>query len=313
MSQPTNILPSAPNFESLVDELPLPVIILSADGRTIIWVNTEAETGLGRSRASLLGRYITALAFNSDMLAKQLDKCVRDSRAVTIDRLEIRAPSAGLNQVKRHYQVNVLPHEQGIALILRNPIARGVTHEDGDSGAVSALGRMLAHELKNPLAGIKGAAQLLVSPSSSQEDLELIDLIATETDRIRRLADRMESFGDFDDLSIETVNIHSILRQARLLAQSSGDSPIRFIEKYDPSLPSVAGNNDALMQVAINLIVNASEAINLHGRGSEIILETAYRTGLRRKGPDGSLPLPIEIRIIDNGPGIPERLQEQVF
>jgi len=138
---------------------------------------------------------------------------------------------------------------------------------------VTGMGRMIAHELKNPLAGIKGAAQLLRDDVDSEEGLALIDLIGSEIDRIRRLADRMEKLGDVDPSVAEQVNIHEILRQARRVIQSANPKII-FDERYDPSLPHVSGDPDTLMQALLNLIKNAAESA---GETGEIRLETTLR------------------------------------
>lgn len=297
------------NFAGIMDELPVPVLIVTPDGQTIKWVNTKSELLFGRSRNAFIGKNLALHTPDDDNLSGRLKSCFESHTSVRIDGIEFRV-SGGARQV---LQVEAFPHEGNVVMTLRRESEREADSSLGDGGAVSALGRMLAHELKNPLAGIKGAAQLLRSDASSDEDKELIELISAETDRIRRLADRMESFGQFDDLDIQPVNIHSVLRQARLLTESSGKSRVAFKEHYDPSLPPIAGDKDALMQVAINLIVNAAEALENSNIDGEITLETAFRSGLRRRDHDGQMPLPIEIKIRDNGPGIPERLRHQVF
>jgi len=169
------------------------------------------------------------------------------------------------------------------------------------------MGRMIAHELKNPLAGIKGAAQLLRDDVDSEEGLALIDLIGSEIDRIRRLADRMEKLGDDDPTGTEQVNIHEILRQARRIIQSANPNII-FDERYDPSLPHANGDPDTLMQALLNLIKNAAESA---GEQGQIRLETSFRAGVRG-GNSGRL-LPVQIQIIDNGPGIPKDMLAQIF
>ena len=172
---------------------------------------------------------------------------------------------------------------------------------------VSGMGRMIAHELKNPLAGIKGAAQLLRDDVDSEEGLALIELIGSEIDRIRRLADRMEKLGDDDPTGSEQVNIHEILRQARRIIQSANPN-IVFDERYDPSLPHAFGDPDTLMQALLNLIKNAAESAGEHGK---IRLETSFRAGVRG-GKSGRL-LPVQIQIIDDGPGIPKDMLTQIF
>ena len=181
--------------------------------------------------------------------------------------------------------------------------------------AREAVGRMLAHEIKNPLAGINGAAQLLRDDVKTDEGQKLIDLIRSEIGRIRRLADRMETLGDRNPENLSLVNIHEILRDARKLMQATVPENIVFTEDYDPSLPETLGDRDTLMQALLNLIKNASEALEASGNGGEITLQTSFRSGVVRKGFSGrpDQGLPIEIRITDNGPGIPPRIREQIF
>ncbi len=292
----------------LVDDMPFPLLVVRHPDFRVVWVNTYAENWFGRSRKSLAGRDLTFLTKDTDSLIISLEKA-RGGRPVNIHDLRV----FGSGDASAPFFISAFPHGDDVAIMMVPSEQRTPKTGQDSSNAVSALGRMLAHELKNPLAGIKGAAQLLKSEHSGNEDLELIALIGTETDRIRRLADRMESFAAFDEMEPGPVNIHSVLRQARLLAQSSPGNKIRYIEDYDPSLPNVDGDTDALMQVAINLIGNAAEAISLSSTGGTVRLETAYRTGLSRQTDGPDRPLPIEIRIVDDGPGISAAVHEQMF
>lgn len=292
----------------LVDDMPFALLVVRNPDFSVIWVNTYAENLFGRSRKALSGSSLGFMSADLDALHGSLSR-VKDSGAVTI--YDIKVSIFGSDIAR--FTASAFTHGDDIAIMLTPAQRIPQETESSGSNAVSALGRMLAHELKNPLAGIKGAAQLLKTPQSDPEDVELITLISTETDRIRRLADRMESFADFDSMTPGPVNVHSILRQARLLAQSDSDNVIEFTEDYDPSLPFVDGDTDALMQVAINLIGNASEAISLSGYGGAVRLETAYRAGIRSQSDDKGRALPIEIRIVDDGPGISDNLREQIF
>ena len=130
-------------------------------------------------------------------------------------------------------------------------IERQLTHRAA-ARSVSGMAGVLAHEIKNPLSGIRGAAQLL-EPGLSDEDRALTQLICTETDRIRDLVDRMEVFGDERPIAKEAVNIHDVLHHVRKISESGFGRKIRFVEDYDPSLPSVLGNRDKLVQVFLNL------------------------------------------------------------
>src|SRR5690606_6319536 len=154
-------------------------------------------------------------------------------------------------------------------------IERQLTHRAA-ARSVSGLAAVLAHEIKNPLSGIRGAAQLL-EPALSDEDRALARLICTETDRIRNLVDRMEVFGDERPLATEPVNIHDVLDHVKRIAESGFGRGIRIQEQYDPSLPPIPGNRDKLVQAFLNLVKNAAEALGETRDGDRIVLTTAFR------------------------------------
>ncbi|MCG8695358.1 MAG: ATP-binding protein, partial [Minwuiales bacterium] len=171
---------------------------------------------------------------------------------------------------------------------------------------------MLAHEVKNPLSGIRGAAQLL-EQNAPAEDRPLTHLIRDEADRICALVDRMEVFSDGGPVDRKPINIHLVLDRVRQLAQAGFGRHVRFIEHYDPSLPPVHGNRDQLVQVFLNLVKNAAEAAP--ESGGEIRLSTAYRHGVRLAIPGSKdrVRLALEVSVADNGPGVPEDLRPYLF
>ena len=193
-------------------------------------------------------------------------------------------------------------------------IERQLTHRAA-ARTVSGMAAVLAHEIKNPLSGIRGAAQLL-EDQASDDDRALTQLICSETDRIKKLVDRMEVFGDERPLATEAVNIHDVLDHVRRLSESGFARGMRFIEDYDPSLPAVPANRDKLVQAFLNLVKNAAEAIGegLHDQG-RIVLTTAFRPGVRLSvpGSDARISLPLMIQIEDNGMGVPEHLKPHLF
>jgi len=190
---------------------------------------------------------------------------------------------------------------------------RQLTHR-GAARSVIALAAMLAHEIKNPLSGIRGAAQLL-EQSAGDDDRPLTKLICDETDRIVKLVDRMEVFADERPIDREPVNIHVILDHVKRLAQSGFGRHIKFVEDYDPSLPPVLANRDQLIQVFLNLLKNAAEAIGETATDGEIQLTTAFRPGVRLSVPGSKtrVSLPLEFCVKDNGPGVPEDLMPHLF
>jgi two-component system nitrogen regulation sensor histidine kinase GlnL len=173
---------------------------------------------------------------------------------------------------------------------------------------------MLAHEIKNPLSGIRGAAQL-IEPTLAEDDRALAHLICAETDRIRDLVDQMEVFSDERPIARASVNIHDVLEHVKMLARSGFARGVPIRENYDPSLPPVLGDRDQLIQVFVNLVKNAAEAIAGHGGQGEITLQTAYRPGVRltMPGTGERLSLPLELSVHDTGPGIPDDIAAGLF
>ena len=190
---------------------------------------------------------------------------------------------------------------------------RQLTHR-GAARSVIALAAMLAHEIKNPLSGIRGAAQLL-EQSVGDDDRSLTRLICEEADRIVKLVDRMEVFTDERPIEREPVNIHVVLEHVKRLTHSGFARHIKFVEDYDPSLPPVLANRDQLIQVFLNLIKNAAEAIGENASDGEIQLSTAFRPGVRLSlaGSKSRVSLPLEFCVRDNGPGVPEDLLPHLF
>jgi two-component system nitrogen regulation sensor histidine kinase GlnL len=182
------------------------------------------------------------------------------------------------------------------------------------SAAKSAIGmaEMLAHEIKNPLAGISGAAQLL-SMGLGAEDRELTDLIVEETRRIVKLLEQVEQFGNLRPPDRRPVNIHDALDRARKSALVGFAANMTIVEDYDPSLPATFADSDQLMQVFLNLIKNAAEAAGRNGGGT-IRLHTFYDLSLRIRHSDGpGKALPLQVEVIDDGPGIPPGIASAIF
>jgi len=192
-------------------------------------------------------------------------------------------------------------------------IERQLTHRAA-ARSVSGMAAVLAHEIKNPLSGIRGAAQLL-EPGLRDEDRALTQLICTETDRIRDLVDRMEVFGDERPLAVEPVNIHSVLDHVKRLAETGFADGSKINVDYDPSLPPLSGNRDKLIQAFLNLVKNAAEAIEEGREPGRIVLRTAFRPGVRLAvpGTGARVSLPLMIEVEDTGPGVPDELKPHLF
>lgn len=294
----------------------LPVAVVVVDATDVVrFVNAAAETLFDSSSAVLVGTSLRAhIAADSPIFA-QVRQARADMASVSEDGITIEGPRFGTRFVNA--SVSPISEEEGtVAVALHErSIARKIDHQlvhRNAARSVTAMAAMLAHEVKNPLSGIRGAAQLL-EQSVAVEDRELTRLITEETDRICALVDRMEVFSDSRPLNRCAVNIHQVLEHVRKIAQNGFARHIRFVETYDPSLPPVFGNRDQLIQVFLNLVKNAAEACP--GQGGEIQLTTAYQHGIRLAvaGNETPMSLPLVVSVQDNGEGIPEDLRPHLF
>ncbi len=294
--------------------LPTPVLVL--DSRDMVRdLNPAAEQffdiGAGVARTM---RFAELVSQDSPVLA--LIEAARAAGAsVSEYGLTVDSPRTGARVVSLQAapiaelpgHIVVTMHELSIAA----KIDRQLTHRHA-ARSVSAMAAMLAHEVKNPLSGIRGAAQLL-EQTADPADRELTRLICDETDRICALVDRMDVFSDQRPMERHPVNIHEVLERVRKLGHTGFARHVRFIEDYDPSLPPVYGNRDMLIQVFLNLIKNAAEAVG--EEGGEITLSTAYQHGIKLavSGSESRVQLPLVVTIADNGAGIPEDLRPHLF
>jgi two-component system, NtrC family, nitrogen regulation sensor histidine kinase GlnL len=311
----TSQLPGA--AEAVLNSLPHPVIVIGQDGK-IADANVAAESFFEVS-VSLLRRNAMRdlVPFGSPLLAL-IEQVRSRGAAVNEYKVDLSSPRlAGERIVDLH--VAPLPEQPGFVVVMlqertmADKMDRQLTHR-GAARSVIALAAMLAHEIKNPLSGIRGAAQLL-EQAAGEEDRTLTRLICEETDRIVKLVDRMEVFADERPVARERVNIHAVLEHVKRLAQSGFARHIRFVEDYDPSLPSVLANRDQLIQVFLNLVKNAAESIGEGASDGEIQLSTAFRPGVRLSLPGSKtrVSLPLEFCVKDNGPGVPEDLLPHLF
>ena len=303
--------------EALLAALPHPIMVIAADD-AILFANAAAESFFTMSASALKRSKVTEVfAFGCPLL--QLVEQVQ-STGTTVNEygVEVATPRFSGSKLIDVYGGPMPENPSTMFLMLQQRsmaqmIERQLTHRAA-ARSVSGMAGVLAHEIKNPLSGIRGAAQLL-EPGLSDDDRALTQLICSETDRIRNLVDRMEVFGDERPLLKEAVNIHDVLHHVWRVAETGFARGIRCIEDYDPSLPPVSGNRDKLVQAFLNLIKNAAEAMGDKREHSRIILQTAFRPGVRLsvKGSDTRISLPLMIQIEDNGGGIAEHLKPHLF
>jgi two-component system nitrogen regulation sensor histidine kinase GlnL len=305
------------SHDSILNALPHPVVSIAADGM-IVDGNAAAE-GFFQASIAVLRRHMLKelVPFGSPLLA--LVDQVRERHApVNEYKVDLGTPRNGHERIVDIYVAPLAERPGDVVVMLQertiaDKMDRQLTHR-GAARSVTALAAMLAHEIKNPLSGIRGAAQLLET-SVDDQDRTLTRLICDEADRIVKLVDRMEVFSDERPVEREPVNIHVVLEHVKKLSQSGFARHIRFVEEYDPSLPPVFGNRDQLVQIFLNLVKNAAEAIGEHATDGEILLSTAFRPGVRLTMPGTSsrVGLPLEVCVRDNGPGVPDDLVPHLF
>jgi len=304
----------APDPAAILAALPDPVLAIGGDDR-ILYANAAAEQFFEASAANLLGTPLGELLPSDSPIFALMAGVRRSGHSISEYDVSIETPKLS----GRIVTIQVGPLVEGgdrlvVALQERSmahKIDRQLTHRNA-ARSVTAMAAMLAHEVKNPLSGIRGAAQLL-EENAAPADRELTRLICDEADRIVALVDRMEVFSDRRPLERGPLNIHEVLDRVRLLAKNGFARHVHFVEAYDPSLPPVLGNRDALIQAFLNLVKNAAEAVP--GQGGEIQIATAFRHGVRLALPSSVTRrhLPLMVTIADNGEGIPEDLRPHLF
>lgn len=301
-----------PSLADIVTAFPVATLIIAPDNR-IANANVRAETLLNMARSAIVGSDIARTVrlvdvaggfdiWHSDKPIAAYDVQVHAGRTAAMD-VDLMIAPIGDHEGWRVLSI----HAQSQAQKIANRRTAG--------GARSAMGAaaILAHEIKNPLSGIRGAAQLLEGDTDAG-GTALTQLICNEVDRIAALIDRMQDFTTERVLDCRPENIYPLIDRAAKLASAGFARKVRIIKQYDPSLPFAQINGDALVQVMINLLKNAAEALD-DVEGPEIRIYTAFRHGVSvmMGGGKGNAVLPIEILVMDNGPGVPEHIREHLF
>ncbi len=313
---PSQKTPIRMDHIQILGALPIAVAVLDEnDG--FCFMNYAAEEFFGSSAVLLLTQPLSDILPVDHPIFLLLERARTDGLTVAEHDMVLEGPR--LSRRGTSIQVAPLADVPGhVVLTLQDSsAARALDQQMSARNAarsITGMAAILAHEVKNPLSGIRGAAQLLET-SAPPADRELAVLIRDEADRIRAMVERMETFGE-KKLERNAVNIHRVLEHVRKLAGSGFAARIKFVESYDPSLPHVHGNRDQLIQVLLNLVKNAAESIaGMERPDGEIHLATGFQHGVRLTAASGrarpNLPLFVSVR--DNGPGIPEDIRRHLF
>jgi two-component system nitrogen regulation sensor histidine kinase GlnL len=284
-------------------------LLLLAPDLTIAQVNPAAENLIGRSARRLIGRrFLDVVGFAEERI---LDRLIGEEAQLVARGLSIQVEG-------RTSQVNLtissLTAHPGWRVVTLSDSGQGERFSDEDRGGGALRGpAVLAHEIKNPLSAIRGAAQL-VARKLDDGDRALTDLITDEVDRIAQLIDRMQRLGREQPDPVAPLNLHEAIHRACDTISAASGIDIALREEFDPSLPPVLANEGALVQVLINLITNARDACE-GTRRPEVVLRTRFVSGLVMNVMRLGRPvkLPIEVQVSDNGPGIDPALRDHIF
>jgi len=292
--------------------LPIPAFLIDP-GDVIAEVNPAAESFLNASVRSVRGAPVFDILAIDSPIDDAFRRVRQDQSSLFMNNVDVG--TGNTRPVRSNVQIAPMTGMPGFVLVLMEP--RGLADRLGRSFSVkssanSAIGmaEMLAHEIKNPLAGITGAAQLL-SMGLAGDDLELTDLIVSESRRIVKLLEQVEQFGNLRPPERRAVNVHDLLDRARKSAMIGFAAHMSIVEDYDPSLPSTHVDGDQMLQVFLNLLKNAAEAAG-DTKGT-IRIRTFYEMSLRLRRKDGTGSLPLQVEIIDDGPGLPPEIAQDVF
>jgi len=303
-----------PIEHAIMTSLSVPVI--AVDGKdNIAYLNPAAEQFFQGSMATLRGVNLQDIIPHDSPVFALVHKTRRRGYSMSEFGVRLSTPRIGNHTVA--VDLAPLGDEPGAVLLtlheqsMAGRIDQSLIHRDA-ARSVTAMAAVLAHEIKNPLSGVRGAAQLIEQENSGQ-NRELTQLIIDEVDRICKLVDRFEVFSDRPPIDRDAVNIHEVLEHVIRLARTGFGSNVHIKELYDPSLPPVYGNRDELIQIFLNLVKNAVEAAP--SESGEVVVSTAYQQGFRIAvpGAESQVDLPLVVGIQDNGDGIPENLRRQIF
>ena len=302
-----------PEEHAILSALPVPILLVN-EKNCIVKANDSCEDFFERSKNRIEGRPVEQIITFSDRRVN--DALAAMNNDLSAQNMEIITPSENIlvdiwiNALHSH-------HNMRIIMIVKRREKRDYIGDHSEAGDQLAMGAaaILSHEIKNPLAGIKGAAQFLAKKADGS-GLAMTNLIVTEVDRIARLLDQMQNLGNNKPVQFEKENIHIILDQALQSIRITNPNFPNIITRYDPSLPNIYADYDAVLQILINLIQNAIDACKDIAEPKVLISTRYVMSGSLRKSSDeniNTVKLPIEVMIKDNGPGVPDHIQNELF
>jgi len=308
--------PAAPHepspFASVLDQLAAAVVLLDRDLR-IRYLNTAAETVLAISGQRGKGLPLADVFRDVSELQQVLGEALETGQPYTNRRTQLVLANG--NDVTVDYTITPVSGIEGAALLIEMRSLDYLLRLDRDENiraqqlTTREMFRGLAHEIKNPLGGIRGAAQLLEAELPSSELREYTGVIIGETDRLRSLVDRL--LGPNSVMQVAEINIHEILERVCTLIEAETSNQLTIKRDYDPSIPTLRGDRELLLQAVLNVARNALQSISTMEDGGRITIvtrtERQFTIGSKRHR------LVVRIDVLDNGPGIPDALRDHLF
>ena len=310
-------MPSSPHqYHSIINHLSIGVLIFDSKNK-LVYINSKGEELLDTSEKMVLGARSEQLFSSSEYhIETGISRAREENLSFTDHKIKLKLVTG--ETITVNLSITNLSNTlnstgktaEGNVLVEISPFDRYLQiHRDeqiiSQNEVATDMVRSLAHEIKNPLGGLRGAAQLL-SKELDAGLVEYTDVIIEEADRLTNLVDRM--LGSSAVPLFQSVNIHSVLERVRQLVQAETDTSIIIKTDYDPSIPDMKGDKDQLIQVFLNVVRNAVQAIPSYG---EIVLKTrVYR---RFTIADITHKLGVKVDIIDNGIGIEQDMLEKIF
>ncbi len=303
-------MPGNQRAQRILDSLNTAVLTCNRD-LVVMSTNPAGEMLFGLSANHLVNRPLFEICGNESESLAPLTKAIESGQPVTVHGMRLTlTPDTAIDV---DYTATPLIRWEGEERLILELVrvdqflrlAREETLVDAHA-AKRAVIRGLAHEIKNPLGGLRGAAQLLDRELPDRSYREYTRIIIHEADRLRKLVDRM--MGSYQPMRSEPVNIHELLEHVRKLVQAETPEGLAIMHDYDPSLPELDGDREQLVQALLNIVRNAVEAMGGRGR---IFLRTRVKRFMRIG--DVSHRRAIRVDIEDDGPGVPDELREQIF
>ena len=308
---------AAPFVPNLLDQLPNAIIIFDGKTKHLFYANPAAESALELSRKAIVGHLLDELFADNPALNGMIEEVANNVTAAQRQEmiLHVFPNTIHYDAVPAHVVITLL--EEDLMLMEWFPLDQQLRSERDERvtqqvEANKQLMRNLAHEIKNPLGGIRGAAQLLEFELPEKGLREYTQVIIKESDRLQTLVDRLLA-PHRRAHTTELINLHEALERVRSLVLAEFPNGLRIIRNYDTSLPDIIGDKEQLIQAVLNIAHNAAQALSEEMRRGTAVIEFRTRVARSVTIAKQRYKLALDLHVIDNGPGIPEEIRDRIF